>query len=214
MKNLCRVILLLLCISVIYLCICGATNDNFNGYILQGIDKDSIKNNVLLAKVQTSSGHIMVDPAIIEGQNKYEIYVEEMARIKAENEAKAQEAIEVQYIESEIYYEPSEPTSSSSNYSQTDGYDYYFKSMGVIYDDNGTRYTWYSQNVLPGGGLTELNNNGRHVNEQGYVCDGDGYIAVASSDYPKGTIVETPFGTAKVYDTGCASGTIDVYTDF
>ena len=87
-----------------------------------------------------------------------------------------------------------------------------FQFLGVVEDD-GVRYTWYSQNVLPGGGLDELNANGRHV-EGGYVVDGDGYIAVASSDYEKGTVIDTPFGEAKVYDTGCASGTIDVYTNF
>lgn len=87
-----------------------------------------------------------------------------------------------------------------------------FQWMGVI-EDGDTRYTWYSERVLPGGGLTELNENGRHV-EGGFVVDGDGYIAVASSDYEKGTVIDTPFGHAKVYDTGCASGTIDVYTDF
>ena len=87
-----------------------------------------------------------------------------------------------------------------------------FRSMGVVYQD-GTRYTWYSQNVLPGNGLDELNGNGRHV-EDGYVKDGDGYIAVASSDHEIGTVVDTPFGPGKVYDTGCDAGTIDIYTDF
>ena len=87
-----------------------------------------------------------------------------------------------------------------------------FMYYGVVEQD-GIKYTWYSQNVLPGGGLTELNNNGRHV-EGGYVMDGDGYIAVASSDHEIGTVLDTPFGAAKVYDTGCASGTVDVYTNF
>ena len=87
-----------------------------------------------------------------------------------------------------------------------------FEWLGVVEED-GVKYTWYSQNVLGGGGLDELNANGRHV-EGGYVVDADGYIAVASSDYEKGTVLDTPFGAAKVYDTGCASGTIDVYTDF
>lgn len=84
-----------------------------------------------------------------------------------------------------------------------------FRFQGVVYE-GATRYTWYSQSILPGGGLDELNTNGRHV-EGGYVVDGDGYIAVASSDHEKGTVLDTPFGAAKVYDTGCASGTIDVY---
>ena len=88
------------------------------------------------------------------------------------------------------------------------------RSAGVMYDDDGTRYTWYGQNTLPGGGLDALNSNGRHVGEGGVVMDGDGFMAVASSDHPIGTVLETPFGQAKVYDTGCASGTIDVYTDW
>lgn len=102
----------------------------------------------------------------------------------------------------------------SNTYKGYSNYDGDFKSAGVVYGEDGTRYTWYSQKVLPGGGLTDLNNNGRHVNDSGYICDGDGYLAVSSSDHAQGEIIETPFGTAKVYDTGCASGTIDVYTDF
>lgn len=113
---------------------------------------------------------------------------------------------EITYSDYDAYYD--EPTYYAS------AYDNDFQSAGVVYGEDGTRYTWYSQNVLPGGGLTELNNNGRHVDERGFVCDGDGYIAVASNDYDLGTVVDTPFGAAKVYDGGCDSGTIDVYTDF
>ena len=84
------------------------------------------------------------------------------------------------------------------------------KSKGVNYF-NGHKETWYSQKVLPGGGL---NIPGRHVAADGTIRDEDNYICVASSDYPKGTIVETSLGTGKVYDTGCASGTIDIYTNW
>lgn len=88
-----------------------------------------------------------------------------------------------------------------------------FQWRGVV--DDGTHfYTWYSERVLPGGGLTELNENGRH-SDGGFVKDGDGYIAVASCDYPKGTVIDTPFGAAKVYDTGyLAEGQVDVYVSF
>ena len=99
-------------------------------------------------------------------------------------------------------------------YEDYSGYDNSFKSAGVVYGQDGIRYTWYSQRVLPGGGLTDLNNNGRHVNENGYVCDSEGYIAISSSDHAQGEIIDTPFGPGKVYDSGCASGTIDIYTDF
>ena len=135
-----------------------------------------------------------------------DIVAEEVTDIPIVEEQQSEDVEELEpeyeYYE-ESYYEP-----------YTSCYENDFRSAGVVYGEDGTRYTWYSQNVLAGNGLIELNNNGRHVNEDGYVCDGEGYIAVASSDHEQGTIVETPFGTGKVYDSGCASGTIDVYTDF
>ncbi len=85
-----------------------------------------------------------------------------------------------------------------------------FQTAGVVYDE-GTTYTWYSENVLPGGGLDIP---GRSVNDDGYVVDGDGNLCVASSDYDKGTVLDTPFGQAVVYDSGCASGVVDVYTSW
>ena len=85
----------------------------------------------------------------------------------------------------------------------------YLRTMGVVYD-GGFRYTWYSERVLPGGGL---NIQGRW-SDGNFVRDGDGYICVASEDFAKGTVLETPWGMAKVYDRGCAHGTIDVYTSW
>lgn len=84
------------------------------------------------------------------------------------------------------------------------------KAKGVNYF-NGYRETWYSQRVLPGGGL---NIPGRYVDNYGLIRDKDGYICVASSDLSKGTVVKTSLGTGKVYDCGCASGTIDIYTNW
>ena len=89
-----------------------------------------------------------------------------------------------------------------------------FQYQGVI-EDNGRVFTWYSERILPGEGLTELNSNGRTVNESGYVVDGEGYIAVASPYGVDeiGTIIETPFGLAKVYDT-CENDSYDLYTSW
>lgn len=101
-------------------------------------------------------------------------------------------------------------TTTTKKYNNQNNTGVLTKSKGVNYY-NGHRETWYSQKVLPGGGLKIP---GRHVDDRGLVCDGDGYICVASSDYAKGTIVETSLGTGKVYDCGCASGTIDIYTDW
>ena len=81
-----------------------------------------------------------------------------------------------------------------------------FRRAGVVYQ-NGYRYTYYSEKVLPGKGL---NIPGRY-SDGNFVRDKDGYICVASSDLKKGTVVDTPFGKGKVYDTGCPSGTIDIY---
>ena len=80
--------------------------------------------------------------------------------------------------------------------------------MGVIYWGD-YRWTYYSESVLPGEGL---NIPGRYTDETGFVCDGNGYICLASSDLGYGTIVSTPFGRMGcVYDSGCPSGTLDVY---
>lgn len=84
----------------------------------------------------------------------------------------------------------------------------YFKSMGVVHY-NGKRWTWYSQRILPGGGL---NIPGRHLDDNGYVCDKNNYICLASNDLQKGAIINTPFGKqGKIYDCGCKLGTIDTY---
>lgn len=83
-----------------------------------------------------------------------------------------------------------------------------FQNLGVVYYGD-YKWTWYSERVLSGGGLKIP---GRHNDENGYICDEDGYICLASSTLSKGTILNTPFGKqGKIYDSGCAVGTVDVY---
>ena len=83
-----------------------------------------------------------------------------------------------------------------------------FQNLGVVYYGD-YKWTWYSERVLPGGGLKIP---GRHNDENGYICDKDGYICLASSTLSKGTILNTPFGKqGKIYDCGCAVGIVDVY---
>lgn len=86
------------------------------------------------------------------------------------------------------------------------------KNRGVVYY-NGHKETYYSERVLPGG---SLNIPGRHVADDGTIRDSDGYICVASDPnfMPYGTILVTSLGPAKVYDSGCAYGTIDIYTSW
>lgn len=105
---------------------------------------------------------------------------------------------------------PSVTSTYTTSYVSNTGDDILTKSKGVN-NYNGRRETWYSQRVLPGGGL---NIPGRHVREDGVIVDADGYVCVAASDLAKGTVVETSLGTAKVYDSGCAAGTTDIYVDW
>lgn len=104
------------------------------------------------------------------------------------------ESIEDEPVVAESAYEP---------------YDLY--NQGRLYYGD-YQYTWYSERVLPGYGLAI---DGRHTDADGFVCDGDGYICVAASSLSKGAVIDTPFGRqGKVYDSGCAWGTIDVYVNW
>lgn len=82
-----------------------------------------------------------------------------------------------------------------------------FMFRGVIYW-GGYKFTYYSEKVLPGGGLRIP---GRHANADGYVADEDGYIVLAG-DAAMGTVFETPFGyKGKIYDRGTVGNHLDVY---
>ena len=76
---------------------------------------------------------------------------------------------------------------------------------------NGHRETWYSINE-PGQTVTAWEIPGKHVADDGTIRDEDGFVCIASSDYGRHTIIMTSVGPGKVYDCGCSSGTIDVYT--
>ena len=91
----------------------------------------------------------------------------------------------------------------------------YFKRRGVI-RWGGKKWTWYTQRQLPGRGLKIP---GRHVDKNGFVCDKEDYIVLASSiGYKKQRkILPTPFGKyGKVYDTNGTwnYGWRDVYTNW
>lgn len=125
----------------------------------------------------------------------------ETERIAAEEAAKAeQEAIEVSRQTA---------VQGTSNYDTgTNGV--LTKSGGVNYF-NGQKETYYSQRVLPGGGLDIP---GRHVASDGTIRDEDGYIVVASDRQSKGEIGTCSLGNYKVYDTGVGHDGIDIYTDW
>ena len=116
----------------------------------------------------------------------------------------------------EVYYD----SSNSSYYTgYTTAYRYNsnlsetgqtFMRDGVVYNEDGSvRYTYYSSNVA-----YHYQTSQWTANADGMYTTSDGYIVVASSDYDLGTIVETPWGQGQVLDTGCSSGTIDIYTNY
>ena len=90
------------------------------------------------------------------------------------------------------------------------------KWLGTVNYD-GWKWTYYSQRVLPGGGLSIP---GRHVDSDGFVCDENEYICLASTvveDKANGAMYWTPFGRwGKVYDYcgGVSVATLDVYVDW
>lgn len=87
-----------------------------------------------------------------------------------------------------------------------------FQKAGTL-NWNGYIWTYYLMSQFPGSTSTPC--PGRYVNSEGFVCDPEGYVILASADLASYTMVETPFGyMGKVYDTGCSSGYLDIYTDW
>lgn len=87
-----------------------------------------------------------------------------------------------------------------------------FQYVG-IFSWNGWQWTYYLMSQFPGQTSTPV--EGRYVNENGFVCDSEGYVILASADLPPYTILQTPLGElGKVYDTGCPHGIIDIYTNW
>lgn len=171
------------------------------------------------------SGYI--DDATVEELHTYESYAkaasssgeadEWVAKIDGkEGEAKAaKETSEAKKAQQEAAAKQAAQASSSASSASSEGGASasggfmtvpQFKFRGAM-NWNGHRWTYYSETVLPG---TALNIPGRHVSG-GAVCDIDGYVVLASCDYAKGTVIDTPIGKGKVYDYCPTSGTIDLY---
>lgn len=143
---------------------------------------------------------------------------ERIAKEKAEEEAKAKKAEEERIAkeksEQEAKAQAEEQAQAQSTYSGSSTSNggvkislSQFMFDGVVYS-GGFKFTYYSQSVLPGGGLSIP---GRHVNADGFVSDGDGYIVLAGSA-PLGTVYDTPFGyKGKIYDRGTYGNHLDVY---
>lgn len=137
-----------------------------------------------------------------------EFYEEEVCLTQATEESEEYvEDYEDDYsYEYETNYEEYNYDYSDALYTPSD-----FQNMGII-NWGGWCWTFYSQQAMPGEGLIIP---GRHVDYNGYVCDENDYICLASSSLDKGTVVDTPFGKmGKVYDCGCLNYILDVYVDW
>lgn len=82
------------------------------------------------------------------------------------------------------------------------------KLQGVNYY-NDRRETWYSSRVL-----YHKDTANWTPDSNGVYRDADGYVVIASSDHAQGSFVDTSHGMGKVYDSGCASGTTDIYVNW
>lgn len=145
-----------------------------------------------ISNIATSSAVSEQIPA-----NKEAVFI-----IKQEKEQKEEEeriAREQAVVEIETSY--AEPTYHGNGSGLT-------KSGGVNYH-NGWKETYYSSNVLYHHRTSEWT-----PDENGVYRDSEGYVIVASSSDPQGAVVDTSFGPGKVYDTGCAEGTHDIYTNW
>lgn len=133
-----------------------------------------------------------------------------------EEEIVPEETYYTPQVEETSYYAPqtttysyTPPANPAPTYNAPSSGSGNFQADGVWYDEN-YRYTWYSSNAAYHYRTPEWT-----AGSDGVYRDSEGYVVVASSDHAQGTVIEnTPFGPAKVYDTGCASGTLDIYTNY
>lgn len=133
-----------------------------------------------------------------------------------EEEIVPEETYYTTQVEETSYYAPqtttysyTPPANPAPTYNAPSSGSGNFQADGVWYDEN-YRYTWYSSNAAYHYRTPEWT-----AGSDGVYRDSEGYVVVASSDHAQGTVIEdTPFGPAKVYDTGCASGTLDIYTNY
>ena len=142
-----------------------------------------------------------------------EAEMEEDVEIEEEEKNIEEEILEEEEEEEDFNDEQSdyieENTSIEETFAEYSAND--FRNAGIIKWGDWT-WTYYSEKILPGEGLYLP---GRHTDSNGYICDGDGFLCLASSSLPWGTIVNTPFGKqGKVYDSGCAAHILDVYVSW
>lgn len=179
----------------------------------------STQENVKIFSTTAAITPALVQKTTVKANHFMNFVQKQLMKFQLIHRRQEQEPVEVfedfitEAIEEEIYYEEIEPVVVETyDYSPREYEPDYFEIMGIL-EWGGWRWTWYSQQVLPGGGLDIP---GRHVDSDGYVCDENDYICLASDYLEWGTVVNTPFGKmGRVYDCGPGAWDIlDVYVDW
>lgn len=170
------------------------------------IETENALNETKAALDKAEQDKASKDKEVSDLKNKVASLEEELSfKIAARQEAERQAAIVEASTSNNTQSQAITPVAS---YSSSGGR--LTPSGGVFHGPSG-KETYYSQKVLPGGGL---NIPGRHVAADGTIRDADGYIVIASDILPKGSITETSLGTGKVYDTGVGHAGVDIYTNW
>lgn len=119
-------------------------------------------------------------------------------------EEEPEEVVEEEAPVEEVYYE--EPVQEPSNEPSYNFYTGPLNPTSGVYYYNGRKETYYSSRVLYHYRTPEWT-----AGYDGVYRDSEGYVVVAASDLSQGSLVDTSFGMGKVYDSGCAAGTTDIY---
>ena len=201
------------------------------GLMLLGLFSEAITVHATAIEGQTINGQFakelstiqaeapeLVDELIEERKEQERLEEAKLEAERLEAERLEAERLEAERIEAEqaaaeaawIAEEDAAMAASGSAVDTQGGEGVLTKSGGVNYF-NGQRETYYSQRVLPGGGL---NIPGRHVAADGTIRDADEYIVVASDRQAKGETGQCSLGAYKVYDTGVGHDGVDIYTDW
>ena len=149
------------------------------------------------------------EPTIAEDEN--EMFAPEEPVVEEKITEEVEEVVPSStYTYTEPTYQSYTPTYSEPTYTQQ----YQQNGSGLTKEGgvnqyNGRTETWYSSNVLYHYRTPEWT-----AGADGVYRDADGYVVVAASDVPMGSVIDSSYGPAKVYDTGCAAGVTDIYTNW
>lgn len=135
-------------------------------------------------------------------------------QVKADYEAQLEAEAAAAEAAQQAYYEPAGYSGGYSGGSAVTDLHALLNSQGRAIGSDGVNYTYYNYDI--GYGPIDYRIPGCYFDEDGVAHDGEGYIAVARSDYdPDGPVVtiDTEYGPARIYDKCRDDGVVDVYTN-